>query len=125
MQFVAHTEEYLFSLHRLITLKLFDIESVAKNAFGAKKTEPVDVHFESMGFTTSDTFMNLSSIIGLFLVLAAAWQMIYLYVEYGPSENLVRRYLVDCKDGAVSYGFNLFLDWSFLLLAICCAISLC
>ena len=35
VQFVAHTAEFIFSLHRLLMLKFFDGEEMVKNAFGA------------------------------------------------------------------------------------------
>lgn len=97
---------------------------MAKFAFAVEDTTPIDIHFESMGFRTSDTIMNLSSIIFLVVLIAVVGNLLYLVKQFGPSDNPVVVYLSTFKSSIVSKGVNMFIDWSFLFVTLCCTISL-
>lgn len=77
-----------------------------------------------MGFTTSDTICNISSIVCLLVILATITNLAVLFKNYGPRGNPVRDYLSGIDEGVVSKGAHIFIDWSFLFLTICCVISL-
>lgn len=78
VQLAAHTEEFMGSLKRVLTFEYVDTTTFATYAFGSPRTEPLDVHFELMGFETSDTILNLSSVLGLLTCICIVVNLVYL-----------------------------------------------
>lgn len=94
------------------------------DAFSLKKAPPVDVHFESMGFETSDMIINLSSVITLRIILLTLAIISVLFLWYASSDNLMSVYLSSFKsESGLFKRVSLFLDWFFLFIAICCTIN--
>lgn len=78
VQPTAHAEEFLGHLLNLITFKGLEGEEIAETGLRLEETAPIDVHFEAMGFKTSDTILNQSSVTGLFVGLAIIGSTLFL-----------------------------------------------
>ena len=76
-----------------------------------------------MGFETSDTLVNLSSVIGLFALLIITANILLVVRSYAPHDHPIRAYLSDMKGSFFISGFNILIDVTFLYMVICCAIS--
>ena len=82
----------------MLTFHFFDTEKIAEDAFSLRKASPVDVHFESMGFETSDTIINLSSIITLVVIMVTIVTIAHLFRWGASPNNLVSIYIGSFKE---------------------------
>ena len=72
-----------------------------------------------MGFKTSSIILNLSSTVSLLLIVATLANVFYLVTEYGPDN-----FYSELKDGILAHSTDMLIDWSFLFVATCSAITL-
>lgn len=82
----------------MLTFRFFDTEKISADAFSISMASPIDVHFESMGFKTSDMIINLSSIITLVVIMMAIATIAYLFKRFASPNNLVWVFLDSFKD---------------------------
>lgn len=116
----AHTESFLQALLRIVSSRLFEVEEIAENAFAVTKAEPVDLHFEALGYETSSALINLSSIAFLLVVMVGLVTLIDLGGLLAPKD----RQKTQLEKASRSNGAILFIDLVFLIVTFCCVMSI-
>ena len=61
---VPHAELFLKKLKEMIAFEAIDLKKLLQDILGdVEENEPMDIHFESMGYETSDAILNLGPIL--------------------------------------------------------------
>lgn len=86
-----------------------------------EKVEPIDVHFASIGFETSDAILNMSSFIAVAVIVAILLNILLILQMLDTAEK--DPVVVYFKDFSISSIFGGVIDWCSTYLALCCVIS--
>ena len=66
---MAHAEAFLRELQGLVAFEFYDMTEIFEAMFSLESSEALDIHFESVGYESSDSIIN-SGPIGMVIFLA-------------------------------------------------------
>ena len=119
---VAHAELFLKELQRITAFEIYDPGEFTEKNFKMEAGESIDIHFEATGYESANVITNLGFPFYVILLFPLVILCLFLLSRCkccGPISRFAQRRLV----GTFFNGIIMFIDASFLIIAVCCLIQ--
>lgn len=78
----THVELFLLSLHRILYFEFLPSEWFTEDIVSAYESDPIDIHFEALGYETSNFIVNLGTVTILGISVLAITALVYLFSRF-------------------------------------------
>ena len=123
VQLVPHAEFFLEQLAKIISFKVFDLSGILKKIFDVEESLSVDIRFESLGYQTSDSILNLGPIFAG-IVLAPVCIILALILSQFCCFFQAKNFFKKQTDNIFFNGIIHFVEGTMLIIVVCCTINI-
>ena len=120
---VAHAEIFLGELQKLVAFEFYDTTDIAMATVQAEESDAVDVHFESVGYETSDSILNSGPITIIIILAPFLILLLYLLSRFCCFQRC-RAYFKSQLEKTFFNRVIIFVDSSFLILGVSCTVNI-